>query len=328
MFMDSLLLSGISFSLALFFILLFKAPALKNHLLLRKGIPQVGGIAIGLSFLISLAIAFLSRGLFPRPALGFILGSAAMLIFGIIDDWRESSIRTKFAFQLVATAVLYYFGVKTEIVYIGVFWNAVITFIWVIGITNAFNHLDVMDGLAAGNAVVATCAFLAIASLNADFYSSVLTLSLLGACLGFIIFNLPPARVYLGNSGSHLLGFALAAISMGLSYAPIERKTALLAPLLILGFPIFDTLFLILVRLSRKKVPFQKSNDHMVLRFLSTGVSKRIILLLTLSAAAIFSFCGWCLTRLPNYMAAVVISPAILFSLIVAKVGWEIDVKD
>ncbi|MCX5696732.1 MAG: MraY family glycosyltransferase [Candidatus Omnitrophica bacterium] len=328
MFIDSFLLAGISFSLSLFFVILFKILALKHKLLLRQKIPQVGGIAICLSFMASVLTVFLSRGFFSRPAQGIILASLAMLIFGIIDDWRESSIKAKVIFQVIATAILYYFGVKTQIIYIGVFLNAIITFLWVIGITNAFNHLDVMDGLAASNAIIAACAFGGIAFLSADFSSSILVLSLLGATCGFIIFNLPPARVYLGNSGSHLLGFILAAISIVISYAPMNRKVALLAPLLILGFPIFDTFFLILVRLSRKRIPFKKSNDHMVLRFLSMGVPKRTILFFVLIVAGIFSLGGVFLTRLSNYIGMVIVSGAVFVSFVVAKASLKISIND
>ncbi|MCX5714292.1 MAG: MraY family glycosyltransferase [Candidatus Omnitrophica bacterium] len=328
MFIDSLLLAGISFSLSLFFMLLFKIFSLKHRVLLRQNIPQVGGIAISLSFIVSVLTGFFCRGLLPRQALGIILASLAILVFGIIDDWRESSIRDKFFFQLIATSILYYFGIKTQIVYIGPFLNAVITFIWVIGVTNAFNHLDVMDGIAAGNAIIATCAFLSIAFLNNDLLSSVFTLSLFGATCGFIIFNLPPARVYLGNSGSHLLGFILAALSMVISYAPMEKKIALLSPLLILGFPIFDTLFLILVRLSRNRMPFQKSNDHLVLRFLAIGVSKRSVLFFIFVVAGIFSLCGVFLTRFSNYNGAFLVLGAVLVSFVIAKAGWKINVND
>ncbi len=328
MLVDSFLLAGISFSFSLFLVTLFKISALKNKLLLRQRIPLVGGIAICLSFITSVLTGFLSRGFFPRRAQGIILASLAMLIFGIIDDWRESSIKAKIIFQVIATSILYYFGVKTQIVYIGVFLNAIITFIWVIGITNAFNHLDVMDGLAASNAIIAACAFGGIAFLSADFTSSILVLSLLGAACGFIIFNLPPARVYLGNSGSHLLGFILAAISMVISYAPLNRKIALLTPLLILGFPIFDTLFLILVRISRKRIPFKKSNDHIVLRFLSMGVSKRIILFFIIMVACIFALCGVFLTRLSNYTGAIIVSGVVFVSLAVARVSLKINVND
>ncbi|GAH05852.1 unnamed protein product, partial [marine sediment metagenome] len=118
------------------------------------------------------------------------------------------------------------------------------TFLWIIGITNAFNHLDILDGLAGGIAVISSAAFFLIALSNANLGVAIPALVLVAVTLSFLRYNLSAAKVYMGNSGSHFLGFTLAAIALGISYAPLERKIALLSPLLILGFPIFDTAFL------------------------------------------------------------------------------------
>jgi UDP-GlcNAc:undecaprenyl-phosphate GlcNAc-1-phosphate transferase len=140
----------------------------------------------------------------------------------------------------------------------------------------------------------------------------VLSLALAGAVFSFLIFNLPPAKIYMGNSGSHFLGFVLAATALIISYAGLERKIALASPLLILGFPIFDTAFLILIRLSKKKLPFQKSNDHLVFRLLASGYSKRSALTAIIILCLFFSLCGVMLIKASNPIAAILITLVVL----------------
>jgi UDP-GlcNAc:undecaprenyl-phosphate GlcNAc-1-phosphate transferase len=250
-------LSG--FLLGAFLISTLKKFSLSHNLLILKGIPLIGGIGIGASFILVSLFSLAVYKYLPKEIIGIIASSGIMLAFGIIDDWHELSVWAKFLVQIIATTLLIFFGVRTQIVYIGNPLNIIVTFIWVLGITNAFNHLDVMDGVAGVTAIIVSLAFFLISVLNGDTTTAVLSLALAGAVLSFLIYNLPPARIYMGNSGSHFLGFLLAAIAMAISYASLERGAALLVPLLILGFPIFDTTFLILIRMSKRKMPFEKS---------------------------------------------------------------------
>lgn len=289
----------------------------RHNLLMPKGIPLVGGIGMGLSFiLIVLSVFLMDKGLSKEIA-GIIASSSVMLAFGVFDDWRELSIGSKFLMQIIAISVLVLFGVRTQIVCIGNILNIVITFIWVLGITNAFNHLDIMDGLAGGVAIIVSAAFLAISILNADIQSVTLCLVLIGAVLSFFLYNRPPAKIYMGNAGSHWLGFILAAIALIISYAPLERKAALLSPLLILGLPIFDTTFLVLIRLINKSIPFKKSNDHLVLRLSALGYSKKKILLIMFSLCLFFCLCGIAVSRVPNHLGVGIVTFAALVSLII-----------
>jgi len=249
--------------------------------------------------------------------LGIIIAALIMLIFGIIDDWRELSIKAKFSVQIIATILLVLFGIRTQIVYIGALPNMIITFFWVLGITNAFNHLDVMDGLAASTAVIISLAFFIISLLGSNINIAILSLVLLSASIGFLIFNLPPAKIYMGNAGSHFLGFVLAAIAISISYASLERKTALLSPILILGLPLFDTAFLILTRLKNNISPFRKSNDHLALKLLSIGYSKKKTLSALVILCLLFCFCGILVSQARNIFGLIIITLVILFSLTV-----------
>jgi UDP-GlcNAc:undecaprenyl-phosphate GlcNAc-1-phosphate transferase len=156
---------------------------------------------------------------------------------------------------------------------------------------------------------------LAVAFLGGNTYAIATIAIFLGAIAGFLVFNLPPAKVFMGNSGSHFLGFTLAAISLMLSYAPLEKKVALFSPLLIAGLPIFDTSFLILMRLLKARSIFKKSNDHLAMRFLKDGHSPRRTLFIMLSLALVSCIAGVCVIILPNPLSTLIVIPAIGFAL-------------
>jgi UDP-GlcNAc:undecaprenyl-phosphate GlcNAc-1-phosphate transferase len=317
-----------SFLLSILFILLFRRIASKYNILKLQDIPLIGGIGIGISFLIVSLIIFFLLKVLSLEIFGIILSSLLMLVFGIIDDWRELSVIGKFLVQIIATTLLIIFGMRTQIIYIGNIANIIITYIWILAITNAFNHLDILDGLAAGIAILVGLSFFTVAYLNYQNAIAILSLALASATLGFLIFNLPPARVYMGNCGSHLLGFILAAIALAISYAPLERKIALFSPLLILGFPIFDTAFLILIRLTKKKLPFKKSNDHLVLRFLALGYSKKKALLIMLALGLFFCFSGVLLSQVSTTLGIVIIAITLIVSLAITKKMGRISIDD
>jgi UDP-GlcNAc:undecaprenyl-phosphate GlcNAc-1-phosphate transferase len=300
------------------FIFLFKKFALKYKFLIPQGIPLIGGISMGLSFILAcLGSSFLACNLSPQ-IIGIIIASFLILFFGVIDDLLNLSVVAKFLVQIIATSLLILFGIKTQIVSIGYTINIVITFIWVIGITNALNHLDVMDGLAAGAALIGSIGLFVISVLNGDIKSATLAIALTGAVFSFLIYNLPPAKIYMGNSGSHFLGFILSAVALLISYAPLERKSSLFCPLFILGLPIFDTAFLILVRVKNGRSAFKKSDDHLALRFLKIGYSKNKALVSMLSFGLFFSILGICLSRVSVWLGIIIIVLTTLVSLVLA----------
>lgn len=306
-------------SLLLGIIILFwlKKISLRYKILVPHSIPFIGGIAMGISFLFTCLFVFSFYEGVSRQIIGILLASFIILIMGIIDDLRELSVMVKFLLQIFATALVILLGVRTKIIYIGSFLNIIITFIWLIGITNAFNLLDIKDGLSGGCALIISMAFFVITLLNKDVYAAVIILSLIGSVSSFLIYNFPPAKIYMGNTGSHFLGFILGAIAIIIRYATLERKIALLSPLLILGFPIFDTLFLISMRLGKKKLPFRKTKDHLALRFSALGYSSKKTLFIMLGVCLCFAFGGVLLTRVSNFLGIIiiVISVSIIFFL-------------
>lgn len=311
------ILSG--FLAGILFVFLLRKFSLRCKALIYQSAPLIGGIAMALSFIFACFISQLFYINFSQGAKGIIAASFIMLVFGVIDDWKELSIPAKFLVQIVAASLLILFGVRTQIIHIGNLTNIIITFIWVLGITNAFNHLDVIDGVAAGSALIVSLAFFTICILNGSIENAILSLALSSAILSFLIYNLPPAKIYMGNSGSHFLGFVLAAIALQISYAPLERKVALFTPLLILGLPIFDTAFLVLMRIIKKNLPFKKSNDHLVLRFLALGYSKKKALLTMLTLCLFFSLCGILVSHISNLFGITIIAFVVLLILVLTK---------
>lgn len=315
MLINYLLIILNGFVTGIVFIFLLRKFSVRYRVLITQEIPLIGGIAMGLSFIIACLVGFSLFRSLSQEVRAIIISSFIMLAFGVVDDWKELSILAKFSVQIIATALLIFFGVRTQIIHIGNLANIIITFVWVLGISNAFNHLDVMDGAAAGTALIVSLAFFAIGALNGDIENTILTLALSSAITGFLIYNKPPAKIYMGNSGSHFLGFILAAIALAISYAPLERKVALFSPLLILGFPIFDTAFLIFIRLKNGRSALKKSNDHLVLRLLKLGFSKKRALLFTVAVASFFSFCGVLISQVSNTFGTAILICVALVSL-------------
>ncbi|MDP8230930.1 MAG: MraY family glycosyltransferase [Candidatus Gorgyraea atricola] len=240
-----------------------------------KKISCIGGIAIYASFLIAILAAIFLKELGGLKALGLIVSSGIIMVLGMIDDSNELRPSLKIIGELLGIGVLVAFGFTTRIAFLPIWANILITVFWVLFITNALNLLDIMDGLASGLIVIISLTFLSVAAINRDLFSTFILIALIGAHLGFLKYNYPPAKVYMGDAGSLFSGFLLAAIAININYAPMERPVALFAPILALSLPIYDTIFLTIMRI-RKKIPiFSKSNDHIALRLLTVGCSVR-----------------------------------------------------
>ncbi|OGX14099.1 MAG: hypothetical protein A2351_00555 [Omnitrophica bacterium RIFOXYB12_FULL_50_7] len=310
---------GVIFLLSVLFLLLIKEASHRWHFLTSKGVPSIGGISMGLAFFAGFLLIGPSVVSLPREIQGILIASVVMLIAGIFDDQRDLSVIQKFVVQLVAASILVGFGVRTNFVYVGDLLNLVVSLLWIIGITNAVNLLDVMDGLAGGTSLVVLSGFVVISAMNGDSLTLTLSCVLGGTVLGFWVFNVPSAKVYMGNSGSHFLGLVLAAIALTARYATLERTVALLAPMLLLGFPILDTLFLILMRIRKGRSAFNKSEDHMALRFLKKGYSKQRTLVLMMGWTLFFVIGGILLSQVSNLSAIITLVSMGLGSLILTR---------
>jgi len=255
--------------------------------------PTFGGVGIYAGFLTGVFLALAVGAVEWSSELGGILAGVTLLfIAGLVDDLRHLSPLAKLAAQIAAAVIVLASGLEVEIVGNEVLaWG--IGLLWLVGITNAFNLLDNMDGLAATLAAIA-CAYFAIDAVTEHESETVLVLSLaLGlACAGFLPFNMRPRRgaaLFMGDSGSQVLGFGLASLALASSWTVAGTTTAtILLPLLILAVPILDTTLVTLKRLAERRPVTQGGRDHTSHRLVYYGLSEaKAVLLLALVAAAI-----------------------------------------
>ncbi len=231
---------------------------LKLH---QEPIPYLGGLSIFLSFLVALSIVFQ----FNKETLGILFGGSIISTLGLIDDIGKLSPRIKFVGESLAVYILIKSGVYIKLWFLPEYLSIPLTFLWMIGIINAFNLIDVMDGLSAGVAFVVSSIFFIIAILTENQTVAIISMALSGACLGFLNYNYNPASIFMGDSGSLFLGFILSSISIMLDYTKLN-KFGFIAPIFVLWVPIFETSFLFFTRLSKGASPFKGSRDHTSLR--------------------------------------------------------------
>ncbi len=247
-------------------------------------IPLLGGVAIWAAFVISLI--FFAEGAEFRELAAIIIGGTLVSVVGLVDDHRGMRPRTKLFWQVVAALILVVGNVRIR--FLGSPWLDVpLTVFWVVGICNAINFMDNMDGLAAGVAAVAAGSFLVIAAINGQVLVSSLAAALLGACLGFLVYNFQPALTFMGDAGSLLLGFMLAVLGIKLNFPHTHQESVWMVPLVVLGLPIFDTTLVTISRLRRRVSVAQGGADHTSHRMARLGLSHRrvVVALYTVGVA-------------------------------------------
>ena len=253
----------------------------------QEPVPYFGGLAIYLAFLMSLAFTFDFR----HDVLGIILGGTIVVMLGLIDDFGVLTPWTKFAGQLLAVFVLIKSGIRIEIAAFPEWLDLVLTVFWMVGLINAFNLLDIMDGLSAGVGAVSASCLLVAALLQGDQTIAVMLVALIGSLLGFLKYNWYPARIYMGDTGAMFIGLLLGAMAMIGKY-PSDHPLSLLTPVFILGIPIFDTLFVMYIRYRRGLPIFWGSPDHIAIRLRHWGMSVPQIVVTSYVATAVVGVIG------------------------------------
>jgi len=264
-----------------------------------REVPRLGGLAVALATLAPLGILLLLRGDLARlldeetpTIVGVGLGATLACALGAIDDVRRLSAKTKLLGQLVCALVAYVAGCRILIVqlpFLGLFdvslLSLPLTILWIVGITNAVNLIDGLDGLAAGVVFCAAGTNLVVAVIGGNVMVAIVMAALMGALLGFLVFNFNPATIFMGDSGSYFAGFLLAGASLAGSYKA-STAVSLLVPVLALGVPIFDTLFSIVRRTLERRPVFSPDRGHLHHRLLDLGLThRRSVLVLYLFSA-------------------------------------------
>jgi UDP-GlcNAc:undecaprenyl-phosphate/decaprenyl-phosphate GlcNAc-1-phosphate transferase len=277
-------------------------PTHERHLH-RSPLPRLGGVAIFISFSLSMlaarVIAFYVprlHGAFPIKTFLTILGPACLVfLLGVYDDLRGVGPYAKFTVQAVAAAMLFVGGLRIENIpvlfgehelpwFAGLFF----TILWVLAITNAFNLIDGLDGLAAGSALFSTLVAFVVTLLNGYSLVTLMTIALAGAILGFLRYNFNPATIFLGDSGSLFIGFLLSALALaGAQKAPTIVAVAI--PVVSFGLPILETSLSILRRWISGRPVFTADREHIHHKLLQHGLTHRQVVIVLYAVSAVFA---------------------------------------
>lgn len=239
----------------------------------RSPIPLLGGVAIYAGVIG--ALFFFGDRFYVNQLAGIVLGATWVSFFGLWDDRWGLSPLLKLLTHVVAALILVVSGVQ---VLLPIPWpaNLLITIVWVVGITNAFNLLDNMDGLSGGVGAVAATFFLLLAAISGQYLVGSLAAAVLGACLGFLLYNFNPASIFMGDTGSLFLGFLMGALGIKLRFPANSPVVTWMIPVLVLGVPIFDTTLVVISRLRRRINPFTSpGKDHTSHRLVRQGWTSR-----------------------------------------------------
>jgi UDP-GlcNAc:undecaprenyl-phosphate GlcNAc-1-phosphate transferase len=279
---------------------------------LRQGVPLLGGLAVALGLFVGLSVGIMALDL-PRSAghlEAYLVGGTLLLAIGVVDDRFSLQAIPKLLIEITAAAIAIGFGFRidhitdpvTLEVWVFPSWLVwVVTTLWIVGVTNAMNLVDGLDGLCTGIAVIIAATLTYIAWQVGLGEGVLVGVALAGALLGFLIFNFPPASIFLGDTGALFIGYCLALLSME-GYQKVTLIT-FLVPLLALAVPILDTLLSILRRLRRRANPLAADRQHMHHRLLDTGGSDRGAVLSIYFLTACFCVIAVSFTRLEGYSA-------------------------
>ena len=289
----------------------------------KKPIPRLGGLAIYGGFLCSILIF----GQLDETMLCVLLGAAIIVALGIFDDVLALGAKLKFVVQIVAAAIPVCIGdlqiglftnlnplSDTPFVHLGIL-AVPVTIIWIVGITNAVNLIDGLDGLAGGVSSIAAITMLAVALLTGNMPIAITMAALAGACIGFMPYNLNPAKIFMGDTGSTFLGYMLATVSiMGLFkfYAVISFAV----PFLILGLPIFDTANAIIRRVAAGRSPMSPDRGHVHHKLIDMGFNQKQAVAILYAISATLGLTAVVLTS-SGEVKAIVLLLAVLAAILV-----------
>jgi UDP-GlcNAc:undecaprenyl-phosphate/decaprenyl-phosphate GlcNAc-1-phosphate transferase len=260
----------------------------------HSAVPYFGGIAVYLAFLLTVGV-FTD---FQQETLGLLLSGSIALMVGLIDDFGVLSPSQKLLGQTLAALVLIKSGTFIKLTFLPVWVAMPLTVLWILAVTNAMNIIDILDGLAAGVAAIATVS-IAVANFMAERNSvAFLCLVLCGAILGFLRHNFHPATIYLGDAGSLFIGFMLAALSMNAGYTR-ANLLAVISPVLILGIPLFDLALVMWIRWSNGIPVTKGSPDHFALRLRRCKLSVRETAITTYVVAVLLSGAALLMSQVP-----------------------------
>ncbi|MCF7855925.1 MAG: undecaprenyl/decaprenyl-phosphate alpha-N-acetylglucosaminyl 1-phosphate transferase [Candidatus Pacebacteria bacterium] len=270
-------------------------PYRETHKRHTRAVPSLGGIAMFIAWLLTVfggyvGGPFFARLLSPRvatylltrsdalPRLAVITaGALALVLLGMLDDWRPMHAGWKLTGQVIVAGLTALAGFRITLFIANPWMTWCITVVWIVFVINAINFFDNMDALAAGSTAIAALFFCLTAVLREQYFVAVLAASACGASGGFLVFNWPPASIFMGDAGSHFLGYILAVIgAMTTFYTPLDTPTPapLLIPLLVLALPVFDLFAVVVIRYRQSRPLHVGDLSHISHRFVRMGLSR------------------------------------------------------
>ncbi|MHB8627886.1 MAG: glycosyltransferase family 4 protein [Aggregatilineales bacterium] len=235
--------------------------------------PLMGGLAIYGAFVVALLL-FPHWPQYLLELSTILVGATWLAVIGLIDDRRNLSPWIKFPAQFLAAGSVIASGVRVDVIHVPAL-DVLLTFVWIVGIINATNFLDNMDGLAAGLSAIAAGFFFILAVSQGQELVAALSAALCGSAIGFLIYNFNPATTFMGDMGALVLGFVLAVLGIKLHFFHQSLAVSWLIPVLVLGLPLFDTSLVVFTRLREGRSPVRGAKDHTSHRLAVLGFSQR-----------------------------------------------------
>jgi len=265
-------------------------------------IPRMGGLAIFIGFLLSVVL-FAD---ITTQVQGILLGAIIIVVIGAIDDIVSLRAIVKLIGQIIAAGVAVAHGVLIEFfmnpnIFSGEEYIALeilsipITVLWIVGVTNAVNLIDGLDGLACGVSTIASLTMFVVALLVSEGNVAIMLAALMGACLGFLPYNFNPAKIFMGDTGSQLLGFVLATVS-SIGMFKFYAVVTFLVPVLALAVPLLDTIFAFARRILKGQSPFTPDRGHFHHRLIDMGLSQKQAVAILYSITALLGLCSVAMT--------------------------------
>lgn len=292
-----------------------------NRKVHKKIMPRLGGLAIYIGFL----LAVLASLPLNKDLLGILLGSAVIILVGVLDDKYQLPAKVKLLGQIAAACVLVLFDIRIEWVnnpfggyYYLDYLSIPLTIFWVISFTNVVNLIDGLDGLAAGVSAIASITVILVAIMMGYYHIAVLTAALAGGIIGFIRYNFNPATIFMGDTGSMFIGYMLAAISV-FGAVKTAATVALIVPAIALGLPIMDTAFAIMRRYTNGRPIFQPDKGHLHHRLLAMGMDQKQAVLLMYAITALLGIGAVLWAEVDGFYAAIIIAVIITAVAVGAK---------
>jgi len=282
-----------------------------------RPIPRMGGVVIFGA--VMLTLVFLQKQRNFDQFVSILVAATWMSFLGLWDDRWGVSPLFKLVGQFIGALFLVVNDVQVALPYLPPWANVIVTLVWLVGVTNAFNLLDNMDGLSGGIAAIAAAFFVLMSAFSGQYLVGALSAAVLGACIGFLVYNYNPASIFMGDSGALFLGFMLAAIGIKLRFPDNVTFVTWMIPPLVLGLPLFDTSLVIISRLRRGLNPFTTpGKDHVSHRLVAMNMTQREAVLTLYLVAGVLGMVAIFVTQasiLEGYIAGGVVVLAALYAL-------------